>query len=211
MKRRELGTAIILGGLVLLLAGAMSRAWWTPEESRGVTGGFGLRGVEMCRGGTCESISYSTLADIGRRGEDVKGRTKAFIVVGNMAYWGALVVAALAAVAIGLAFARPAQVAPVSRITAVLALLVLVLGIAFVFIREDMPGLGVGYSLFLFMLGAPAVGAGAWLLGKASTAMPVVAPAPAGAGIPACPRCKSPTEWVPDHARFMCRGCSIYV
>ncbi|MCW5809093.1 MAG: hypothetical protein KIT31_42460 [Deltaproteobacteria bacterium] len=200
MKRRGVGGVTVAVGAVLLLVGALAPTWWALSEGSHttlVTARLGLRTVEACER-ACMSISYSELI-----GGATTARLKAFMAFGNMAFWGALVATALGALAVALAFLRPHAAAPVARITMVLALVLLLLAIAFVLTRVDIPGAGVGYALIAYMLGAPTVGAGAWQLARPEV--------PVAGGIPACPRCQAPTEWEAQHARFMCRGCSVYV
>ena len=210
MQKRAMGAVIVILGVALLLVGANTFAWWTASDSGG-SFGLGLRGAEACAVGHCVGVSYEKM---------MSASAKVFVTFGNMAFYGAFVVAALAIITLAFAFTVRKERVPVSpaRITALVGGVLLIVSIAFVISRPSDGGASVGYSMFLYMIGALAATVGAAMLTNSSAASaPLNAvvgtqPAPMVRGaIPACPSCRAPTEWVVEHSRFFCKRCNVYV
>lgn len=106
MQPKHLAIALWITAL-LILVGVFTRSWFTPDRG---DGGVGLTGVEVCRGGRCQTASW----------DDLKRAPKDIGVFGWLGLVSGLGSAGLVAAVGGLVFAgRPVRI-PLKVVSVVL-------------------------------------------------------------------------------------------
>lgn len=136
---------------MMLACGALVPRWWSGE-SGGVEEGVGLRAVELCASSGCTSRGL----------DDLGAQTKSWPLLGATAFataWVAITFL-LAAVVLALGKRGRAWRVRVARAAAAFALFSLVTGVAFAWTYPGFAGLGIGWAMVAYLVGA-AVGVGA--------------------------------------------------
>lgn len=215
MDRRQMGLALLAIGIVVSVLGTVGHDWLSSTSGE-LKIGVGLREVEVCTSG-CREIAL-TETPVG----------SVVTMSGNVAYYGALIASALAAVAGALALARQSvtgQVSP-ARLAVAFYAASLVAGLIFLGSKPDaFESMSVGMGALLGLAGA-ALGAGGTLLMALEDQRPPRPLAPAAADLPiavavsrpqaapemtpGCPQCKAPLAWQPAHGRWSCGACNAY-
>jgi len=150
MTPRRIGAALALIGAVMILFGTFSMRWLTPPSPH--EGGVGLTGVEMCRGGECQSQDWDEITKRARGDKDVELLKTAALVatIGSVLAAGLLLAIAIS----GLATQRSMSLITIfSIIGATLALLGAIATV--VLLREYFKDekMELGYSLFVYLGG----------------------------------------------------------
>lgn len=157
-RARRVGIVVALVAAGLLAAGAIVPRWWTGN-ARGVDEGVGLRGVELCAREGCSSRGLDDLGS-GSKSWPLLGAT------GFAVSWVA-VAFLVAAVVMSVRRIAPAWRVRVGRAAGGFSLFALVVGVAFAGTYPGFSGLGIGWGLIAYHLGAVlGVGAGGMLLSR---------------------------------------------
>ncbi len=166
-KRTQMAVGIVAGGVVAMLLGTLTHAWWSAEPHDGSVG-LGLRTIQGCTHGACESMSYGAVFEM------MDESHTAFVWAGNFCFFGAFLTAAAALAGVFGLLAKKPLPFPAGRITALLALLMLVGALVFVMSKPvmQMGGLSTAYGAIFFMLGAFALLVGGQQLTKAAQPAP---------------------------------------
>lgn len=214
MNRRLGAVALIAIAVVLVLIGVLNDAWLTMRDREiAATLAIGLREVTVCAERVCESATLKRLP-VGA----------AFSMSGNVAFFGGVIAAALGALAAGLALGNVQIAGGVSPARLAVAMFVVTLFAAFVFLMsspDELPQLRSGTAGPLTMAGCVVGAIGSVLLALdrrddapwlAPGPLPDAAPRAAGAPSmsPACPECTAPLEWRSPHQRWYCASCRAY-
>ncbi|HUS68150.1 MAG TPA: hypothetical protein VMZ28_26635 [Kofleriaceae bacterium] len=157
-RARRVGIVVALVAAGLLAAGAIVPRWWTGN-AHGVDEGVGLRGVELCAREGCSSRG---LGDLG-------SGSKSWPLLGATGFAVSWVAAAFLVAAVVMSARRiaPAWRVRVARAAAAFSLFALVVGVAFVATYPGFSGLGIGWALVAYHLGAVlGTGTGAMLLAR---------------------------------------------
>lgn len=219
MDRRIPGLALLALGVVLSVVGAFSHDWLAVHGG-GQGLAIGLRAVEVCAGGRCQSVAL--------RDQPVD---TLFSMAGNITYFAAIL-AGLLGVAIGaLTITRRRVTGAVSPTRLAIAFDAAVVAGALLFLAtrpDGLTALEVGTAPLLAIGGAALAAAGAVLLAleerqadaaavvEARAIVPAARPGattpPAAAApdpsAPGCPRCRAPMTWQTDHGRWFCTACN---
>jgi hypothetical protein len=105
------GILMLVCGLVILI-GTVTKSWFSESRGRNEVG-VGLLGMEVCRGGHCQSVSWGDM-----KGAKIPGDIVAF---GYLGFLGGLASVAACGAAGGLALARRTDKIPVKPLMGVLA------------------------------------------------------------------------------------------
>ena len=158
-RAQRIGVVVALAAAALLAIGAIVPRWWTGE-AYGVDEGVGLRGVELCAREGCTSRG---LADLG-------ARSRSWPLLGATGFAVSWVAVAFLVAAAVMTMRRlaPAWRMRVGRAAGAFSLFALVVGVAFVGTYPGFSGLGIGWGMIAFHLGAVlGVGSGGMLLARA--------------------------------------------
>jgi hypothetical protein len=157
-RARRVGVVVAVVAAALLAAGAIVPRWWTGS-ARGVDEGVGLRGVELCAREGCTSRGLEDLG-AGSTSWPLLG------VTGFAVSWVA-VAFLIASAVLAVQRTKPAWRVRVARAAGGFSLFALILGVAFAATFPGFSGLGIGWALVAYHLGAVlGAGAGAVLLAR---------------------------------------------
>ena len=160
--------AALVAGAIAMIAGASTFSWWRFSSSEGL----GLRELHICAFDSCKAYNYTNVV-----GTD----NQTFVTLGMVACYGAFAVAALGLIATFTWWQKTAVATDAARTTAVLALAMLGVAIAFVVKRPDelnlsqstfekahfyMRATSLGWSAIAYFGGAALVAIASALLGR---------------------------------------------
>ncbi len=153
LNTRNVGAALAMMAVLLLLEGALTRSWWAMEQrENAVTVDMGMTSSRVCIEGNCRVLPHEKLAGVLGSVDD-----RVWLMAGAAAAWGAFVVVGFL-LASGLLSWRGRTKAGVlvAQITTVLCGLLLVWAALYVFLRPAEPNATVrmGHSVVTYFLGA---------------------------------------------------------
>ncbi len=187
-----------LGGLLLLLVGALTRGWFVASGPGGSLS-VGFLGVEFCeKGRACVDLGWDKEQELRLAGLAA--------LIGTLTY--ALFLGGAALFSIARPWRAPRGLAITSFVLGILA----VLGaIGLMSLASDawQRGASAGYSGWVYLLGALIGVVASWVMWRAPVAS-AVGPTASGP-IPACVRCNGPTMWVAQYGRYYCERCRAYL